>query len=665
MSAPTEAFGVTVKADFRDFEKAMLRAQNQTDSKLSAMERRFTAANSNVKRQTGGLAAAARGGLSDLASSITGAGAGIPGLGAGMGSLGIAGAAAAVGVGALVMALSGVKDAAKFAADLTDAADRIGIGVGALQELRYAADETGVPLASLDSALETLNGTLGAFKTNIGAGKIKPIFTALGITPADLANVHNANDLLPILAAKLSMISDRATQVQLARKLGIEALLPILRQGAGGLERLSKEGRDLGLVLSDDVVSGLDATDRALEKNQQQIAANVRTMQATLAPFWLWVTTMAAKAAKSISDLFVHTESETLQAAINTRARIERGQRESGRTAMDARTKGIYDNAGRTAQDIVNQRRQRAAQADARAPASADLDLNLPSSGGGTGGSGRSRAVDTTRQAEEAQTRQRRFDDALSSAGRETLQAQSQLSTTVQQRASIAILMLDQERQERRVQLDRQVADGEITVAQRDQLLAAENSAWIAREANIAAMVDNEELQKARDQLLKALQQDALAQEAARQTYAAAKEGFRHDFVDGMRAALDGELGGFFESLADRFTDKLLGNLADQAFASLFGDGKGKTGSASTWMASIGKIFGFAGGGTVSGAGTGKSDSILARLSNGEFVVNAASTKKFGPLLEAINGGALAGFNMGGMVITGSGGPDQMMLEMR
>lgn len=46
----------------------------------------------------------------------------------------------------------------------------------------------------------------------------------------------------------------------------------------------------------------------------------------------------------------------------------------------------------------------------------------------------------------------------------------------------------------------------------------------------------------------------------------------------------------------------------------------------------------FAKGGKVRGAGTGTSDSIPAQLSNGEYVINAQSTKLFEPLLEAING---------------------------
>jgi lambda family phage tail tape measure protein len=48
-------------------------------------------------------------------------------------------------------------------------------------------------------------------------------------------------------------------------------------------------------------------------------------------------------------------------------------------------------------------------------------------------------------------------------------------------------------------------------------------------------------------------------------------------------------------------------------------------------------LVGFADGGFVSGPGTGRSDSIPAMLSNGEFVVNAAATKRNRALLESIN----------------------------
>lgn len=58
----------------------------------------------------------------------------------------------------------------------------------------------------------------------------------------------------------------------------------------------------------------------------------------------------------------------------------------------------------------------------------------------------------------------------------------------------------------------------------------------------------------------------------------------------------------------------------------------------------------FADGGVVSGSGHGTSDSIPAMLSNGEFVVKAAATKRFAPLLHAINTGNIGRFAAGGMV---------------
>ncbi|WCS27784.1 hypothetical protein LOK46_13470 [Methylobacterium sp. NMS14P] len=77
----------------------------------------------------------------------------------------------------------------------------------------------------------------------------------------------------------------------------------------------------------------------------------------------------------------------------------------------------------------------------------------------------------------------------------------------------------------------------------------------------------------------------------------------------------------------------------------------------------------YATGGWVSGPGTGTSDSIAARLSNGEFVVNAASARIYGPLLEAMNDNAGA-FAMPAVampvpVAGGMGNSDALLSELR
>ena len=59
--------------------------------------------------------------------------------------------------------------------------------------------------------------------------------------------------------------------------------------------------------------------------------------------------------------------------------------------------------------------------------------------------------------------------------------------------------------------------------------------------------------------------------------------------------------------------------------------------TGSSWISDAISWFTGADGGPVTGPGTSRSDSIPALLSNGEFVVNAAATKTYRPLLDSIN----------------------------
>lgn len=71
----------------------------------------------------------------------------------------------------------------------------------------------------------------------------------------------------------------------------------------------------------------------------------------------------------------------------------------------------------------------------------------------------------------------------------------------------------------------------------------------------------------------------------------------------------------------------------------------------------------YASGGYISGPGTGTSDSIPARLSNGEFVVKAAAVQKYGTaFFDALNSARVPRFAHGGQVgVSASAGGDSMM----
>lgn len=73
-------------------------------------------------------------------------------------------------------------------------------------------------------------------------------------------------------------------------------------------------------------------------------------------------------------------------------------------------------------------------------------------------------------------------------------------------------------------------------------------------------------------------------------------------------------------------------------------------------------VPGAATGGHITGPGTGTSDSILARLSNNEFVMKAAAVQKYGTeFMHAINSGRLPKFASGGSVNAAGGGGSSMM----
>lgn len=74
-------------------------------------------------------------------------------------------------------------------------------------------------------------------------------------------------------------------------------------------------------------------------------------------------------------------------------------------------------------------------------------------------------------------------------------------------------------------------------------------------------------------------------------------------------------------------------------------------GGAAGGISGSGGDAGFSGGGSVWGPGTATSDSILARLSRGEFVIRAAAVSHFGPqFFAALNALRMPRFNMGGLV---------------
>lgn len=150
----------------------------------------------------------------------------------------------------------------------------------------------------------------------------------------------------------------------------------------------------------------------------------------------------------------------------------------------------------------------------------------------------------------------------------------------------------------------------------------------------------------------------------ARDTFGSGLKGFVADLqrgasaADALRNAMQRIIGTLTDKAIDTFTARLFGAASAGAGG---GDGFG------SFLGSFGKLLGLggggngfadlgngavmvAGGGQVIGPGSSTSDSIPARLSSGEFVVNAAAARGNLDLLYAINSGGMRAFADGGPV---------------
>lgn len=178
------------------------------------------------------------------------------------------------------------------------------------------------------------------------------------------------------------------------------------------------------------------------------------------------------------------------------------------------------------------------------------------------------------------------------------------------------------------------------------RMRTAERELWLAERVNELlrlrlALTKEEALIRAQgewDQLDSADRQGAMRDE------------FRRSFSEGVRAAIDGELGGFFENLADRFTDRMLENLADNLF-DIFSDAmKGMSGGGSGFMGSLMKLIpGFSEGGYTGPGGIHEPKGVVH---GGEVVWSQKDVARAGgvAVVEAMRKG-MRGYAAGGVVM--------------
>ena len=183
--------------------------------------------------------------------------------------------------------------------DVAKTADKLGIGITQLQELRYAAERSGVATGQFDTALEKMQKNLG--EAAGGTGTAKDALDQLGLSAKDLINL-SPDEALGMIADRMGNVGTAAERAAIANDIfgrsGV-GMINMLRGGSEGLQQLQEDARRTGYVLSEQAARDAEVFQDTLLDTQLVMKGLKNTVGAELMPV---VTTAMRRVGDALVD---------------------------------------------------------------------------------------------------------------------------------------------------------------------------------------------------------------------------------------------------------------------------------------------------------------------------------------------------------------------------
>lgn len=562
--------------------------------RLADAEKKLAKFQANVDKNMSGVDRSAKRAARSMEASFAGSFQKLGGIvSASLGGLlaGIAGA----GITGLI---SSFREVAGSVAEIGDAAKMAGLSAKAFQEWRYVAEQTRIPIDAITDGLKEMQLRADEFAVT-GKGSAAEAFGRIGMTPAEVQErLKNPSELLLTIIERTKQLNDTAASIRIFDELfggtGGERMVNLLAQGESGIRDIIKAANDSGAII-----------DEQLIQKAAEVDAKFNAIAATVGSTLKSAIVSAADSLAEFIDGFRAFENQATSTLSRTQADV-------GLKRLDIENKllEIGDK-----QDRQSSRRRAVLKQELAELTAQDAQITNALS---------NRIQPMARSGNDTWTPPPKA--PAPPAGGTTSGAKSARSEADAVRDLIT-------------QLDYEYSLIGKTELEKEQLNAlrqagasatAEERAAI--EAKVAAIYNETRAMDA-------------AKQAADEAQAAARD-FAGSLVDGL---MNGQSAA--EVLASSLK-RLASQIVSSGLDALFGMGGGGGGNIFSLLGfkNGGEVRGYAGGGQLRGPGTGRSDSMLIRASNGEFMVNAAATKRHRALLEAINSGNLPKFANGGAV---------------
>ncbi len=207
---------------------------------------------SNLQRSAGALGREL--GLDKVGKSLGNVATSARSVASGISSI-VAPMAAVVGIGSVAGIAALATEWGKFGDEISNTAAKLGITTSGLQSLQGAASLANVSSSELTSGLKSLGDTMedALFGRNQSA---LMLLTRLGVGIHKTADgsIDVARGFKDIATA-ISKVKSAQVQGLIARQFGLEAALPLLQQGAKGIEEYQRKVREFGGEQSQEAIA--------------------------------------------------------------------------------------------------------------------------------------------------------------------------------------------------------------------------------------------------------------------------------------------------------------------------------------------------------------------------------------------------------------------------
>jgi hypothetical protein len=509
---------------------------------------------------------------------------------------GLAAGIAAGGIGGLV---AGFAEATKSVAELGDAAKVAGVSSKAFQEWRYVAEQARIPIDAITDGLKEMSLRADEFAAT-GKGSAAEAFGRLGLTPQEVKErLKDPSEFLLLLIDRTKQLNDTAAGVRIFDELfggtGGERMVSLLSQGEKGIREQIKAANDLGLVIDD-----------ALIRRAAELDAKFNTIVSTVGQNLKGAIVSASDSLVDFIDRWREVENQSAATLTGRQAEVD-----TKRLELETKILEVQNN------QVLSQEKRNKAAGQYRI----ELEkLNAESAQIAGALNGKLPAVSkvTDRTFTPIPPTEPKADAARAKAAREA----------DKERRAVTELIAE---------LDFEYSLIGKSRLEQEKLTAVRQAGSAATAAEKAAIESKiEAIDRETNAVDKARDAAANAAEAARDFAGTLVDGF----VQGESAAQ--ALGNALKNLGNR--------LFNAGLDSLFSTKDGSVGLFGALFRKDGGPVELANGGSVRGPGGPRGDKIPAMLSDGEYVVNAAATKRNRGMLEAINSGSTLRLAKGGFV---------------